>query len=174
MEAPSSSAIPSDNRPSSTSSSSPPHPDMKSKVLKRLSFPLTWSNQDSEDTIPKYKSLINLEQIQQKANLIDFKHGLERLLPSPTPAAPPAAPPTSTSSCTTGSFTSCLSSTSDDPWFLCLTCGYNPNTKPKYGHMVSYGQKSILKPEYWFGIHSQQQVEELYRFWLTWWPQLYG
>jgi len=59
------------------------------------------------------------------------------------------------------------------PWYLCLTTGYPVGKKLKPGLVVSYGQKKSLKPEYWFGV-PRSQVEDLYKFWMLWWPHLYG
>lgn len=59
------------------------------------------------------------------------------------------------------------------PWYLCLTTGYPVGKKLKPGLVVSYGQKKSIKPEYWFGV-PKSQVEDLYKFWMLWWPHLYG
>ncbi|ODN04758.1 Oxidation resistance protein 1 [Orchesella cincta] len=66
-------------------------------------------------------------------------------------------------------------------WYFCLTIG-----RPKHAISlqenkgrgrnplcITYGQKNIVRPEFWFSV-SKEQVPELYKYWMFWWPHLYG
>ncbi|CAG7833617.1 unnamed protein product [Allacma fusca] len=135
-----------------------PEESRKQKVLKRLSFPLAWmeslggqaAKEETQSAPPEskinYRSLVSLDDMP------DLFASIDKLIPRP------------------------LGSTRDSedypPWYLCLTMGKPKHRKIK-SLIVSYGQKKCIKPEYWFSI-PRNQVDDLYKFWMLWWPHLYG
>ncbi|XP_054273068.1 nuclear receptor coactivator 7-like isoform X3 [Macrosteles quadrilineatus] len=61
----------------------------------------------------------------------------------------------------------------DPPLYLRLRMGKPKDKKiPKSTPIMSYGKKK-MRPEYWFSV-PRERVDDLYRFLMVWVPQLYG
>ncbi|XP_050351718.1 oxidation resistance protein 1 isoform X1 [Nymphalis io] len=174
-----------------TQKEDPGKPDKKNKMLKRLSYPLSWvegltgeAPQGSQsDSLPSSADTQNSTSVFSKVfNRRSSLGGFGRSHTKPSSATQPRLDYRSMVSVDDmpdlfASFDKLIprpARPSDDPpLYLRLRMGKPAGRPlPRSTPLMSYGRKR-MKPEYWFGI-PRNRVDDLFKFLTHWVPERYG
>nr|XP_026484331.1 oxidation resistance protein 1 isoform X4 [Vanessa tameamea] len=174
-----------------TQKEDPGKPDKKNKMLKRLSYPLSWvegltgeAPQGSQsDSLPSSADTQNSTSVFSKVfNRRSSLGGFGRSQTKPSSATQPRLDYRSMVSVDDmpdlfASFDKLIprpARPSDDPpLYLRLRMGKPAGRPlPRSTPLMSYGRKR-MKPEYWFGI-PRNRVDDLFKFLTHWVPERYG
>ncbi|XP_045761013.1 oxidation resistance protein 1 isoform X13 [Maniola jurtina] len=169
----------------------PGKPDKKNKMLKRLSYPLSWvegltgegAPPPQADSLPTSADSHNSSSVFSKVfNRRSSLGGFGRSHPKATGAPQPRLDYRSMVSVDDmpdlfASFDKLIprpARPSDDPpLYLRLRMGKPAGRPlPRSTPLMSYGRKR-MKPEYWFGI-PRNRVDDLFKFLTHWVPERYG
>ncbi|XP_076270975.1 TLD domain-containing protein mustard isoform X17 [Rhynchophorus ferrugineus] len=159
----------------------------KNKMLKRLSYPLSWIEKEDEIT-PSQPQSADVQHSSLFSKVFSRRSSVGNFIRQPTESGskkkepPPRLDYKSMVSVEDkpGLFVSVdkliprpARSCEDPPLYLRLKMGKPLNKKiPQSTPLMSYGKKK-MRPEYWFSI-PKNRVDELYKFVQGWVPHLYG
>lgn len=169
----------------------------KNKMLKRLSYPLSWmegitGEKDDKDPLVGLPtpSAVDAQQHSSMFSKVFSRRSsvgtfIRQQEPRSAPPQKPTAPKLDYRSMVSVedmpelfvSFDKLIPrparSCEDPPLYLTLRMGKPLNKKiPKSTPIMSYGKKK-MRPEYWFSV-PRNRVDELYSFLMLWIPHLYG
>ncbi|XP_066261689.1 oxidation resistance protein 1 isoform X2 [Euwallacea similis] len=164
----------------------------KNKMLKRLSYPLSWmetlSGDKEDDKLPSQPQTADAQHSSVFSKVFSRRSSVGTFIRQPTEIGskkkdpPPKLDYRSMVSVEDkpdlfASFDKLIPrparSCEDPPLYLRLKMGKPLNKKiPHSTPLMSYGKKK-MRPEYWFSI-PKNRVDELYKFIHGWVPQLYG
>ncbi|KAL1491172.1 hypothetical protein ABEB36_011812 [Hypothenemus hampei] len=163
----------------------------KNKMLKRLSYPLSWmetlSGDKEEDKLPSQPPSADSSHSSMFSKVFSRRSSVGTFIRQPTESSKKKDPPPKLDYRSMvsvedkpdlfASFDKLIprpaKSCEDPPLYLRLKMGKPLNKKiPHSTPLMSYGKKK-MRPEYWFSI-PKNRVDELYRFIQGWVPHLYG
>ncbi|XP_063223765.1 oxidation resistance protein 1 isoform X4 [Bacillus rossius redtenbacheri] len=172
------------------------HETRRNKMLKRLSYPLTWmeglTGGDEKDGLPGLPGMEGTHHSSVFSKVFSRRSSVGTFIrPHPQPSEPKTqtlkapAPKLDYRSMVSVddmpelfvSFDKLIPrpacSCKDPLMYLCLRMGKPIDKKvPKSTPVMSYGRK-MMRPEYWFSI-PKNRVDDLYHFLTEYFPQLYG